>query len=510
MRWMPGRTIGHRAPKWPRFSGYTARTMGLASAPESVPRTAASWFCYGVLALAVIALLVGGTLRGARSPRGPDLTYLRTAGLLWLDGIDPYDSQAFDARYSLERGRSGVPEAFHNPPQFLPFAALLTTLGAHAAAIIVALGNTAGILLIAFLTARWALREPDPAAPPSVPGLGPGSRLVARTLLPALVLCLYAVHHLMAIGQISLITAGVLFLGWSLAWGQAAWQQVIGGALIGIATVKPQYAMLPLLWLLLDRRWWVLLGASSAVLVLVLPALVTLGPASAIGGWLEGLRHYEVLEYNRLGNYQVMGLPSLLAAAGVPVGPALAWTFLGISLAILWWLTLRPSQPGQVLALLIPTQMLFVYSKYLEIWLLAPMLTAIWRVAARRRLSGVALLVALGIVPVLVLPNALLARAGVPLSWNHVRTVVLVAGFALLLWRWFVHARRHTVAPALIEMPEDGSDVRLAERLHANRKCHVARRSSSQSCSGACGTMRTFPTTLMKFVSPFHRGTMWR
>src|SRR5687768_2256214 len=152
---------------------------------------------------------------------GWDLAYFRAAGFAWLEAGNPYDPAAFDPQFRRLLGDADEPggQRLHNPPTFLPLIALLAAAGPHGARFGLALLNTLGALAIAWCVSRW-VREHWAAAGRSP---RPAEELAARTIVPAVTLCLYAVHQLIVAGQISLAVAGLMFLAWPAALRNRAW-----------------------------------------------------------------------------------------------------------------------------------------------------------------------------------------------------------------------------------------------------------------------------------------------
>jgi hypothetical protein len=198
---------------------------------------------------------------------------------------------------------------------------------------------------------------------------GPG----ARWLIPALILGNPFTAHVLWFGQTSLIATASLAGGWVWARRGNAW---LGGALIAIGTIKPQLAILVILWLVFERRWKVLAIAAAVALLMSLPQILVIGPIGALTEWLAAIGRYQQYHFNELGYIHLFGLQNFLAIIGFEVPPLLP---IGVAaMAVLWWLRKRIEDPD-ILPLLIGLTLLFGISHDYDLSALALLLPAFWR-----------------------------------------------------------------------------------------------------------------------------------
>lgn len=112
------------------------------------------------------------------------------------------------------------------------------------------------------------------------------------------------------------LAAALLVGGWvAVRRGREVW----GGLLLGLAVFKPHFALLPLFWLLLERRVRALAAAASTVaastvVAFAAPGLRRFDPLGELGLWLRAVPTYRVDTANRLGSEYVVRIPSGLAA----------------------------------------------------------------------------------------------------------------------------------------------------------------------------------------------------
>lgn len=363
-----------------------------------------------VLAAAVGALLlfgVAGVGRGG-SQWQADLDYFWVAGRLWLAGQNPYVPETFTAE--MERiGRRTDGTALSYPPQFAPLAMLLGSLPLPASRwLMVGLG-LASLGALAWL----AVRLVDTATGSPAAGLP-----AAGWLLPALVLGSPFAAHLLWIGQVTPLAVALLVGGWVAARrGRDAW----AGLLLGLATFKPQLVLLPLVWLLLERRAKALAVAAGVSAACAVPGLGLVDPLGVLGLWLRAVPTYQADAANRLGSEYVVGMPSGLAVLGLPMPPLWTLPLLGVLLTVGLWLRRQWLDEDDVLAWLVVVQCLGVWVHSNDLVLLVPLAAALWRrLAVRRELwpFGAAGLAAL------YFPQRIVRHAGWP-PLHHWRTLVV-------------------------------------------------------------------------------------
>ncbi|HPC81801.1 MAG TPA: glycosyltransferase family 87 protein [Thermoanaerobaculaceae bacterium] len=370
-----------------------------------------------VLAAALGALLIFGVAgigRGS-SPWQTDLDYFWVAGRLWAAGDNPYVPETFTAE--MQRvGRTIDRTALSYPPQFAPLAMLLGSLPLPAARWLAVAIGLASLGTLAWLAVRLVA---------GATGSPVADLAATRWLLPALVLGSPFAAHLLWIGQVTPLAIALLVGGWvEVRRGREVW----GGVLLGLATFKPHLALLPLFWLLLERRAKALAVAAGVSAACAVPGLGLEHPLGVLGLWLRAVPTYQADAANRLGGEFVVGIPSALAAVGVPMPPLWTLPLLGVLLTAGLWLFRRRLDEDDVLAWLVLVQCLGVWVHSNDLVMLVPVAAALWRRLAVRQelwLPGAAGLAAL------YFPQRIVRAAGW-LLLHHWRTlVVALAALAL-------------------------------------------------------------------------------
>jgi hypothetical protein len=225
------------------------------------------------------------------------------------------------------------------------------------------------------------------------------------------------------IGQTTLLAAVCLIGGWVLA--RRGHDRSAAFAL-GFAAFKPQILLLPGLWLLLERRWKVLVTAAVVAAALAAYPLAIGGPVATMRDWLHCVSLYQAQKDDVAGAMQVLGLPSFLAAAGLRVPLSVA---VGAALLFAMFLWARRSDvlDDDVLGLLLVAQLGLLWGHHTEMVLLAPAVAALWLHTADRPLR---LAITAALLMTLLLPWRTVQKLGVPLLSHWCTPTLLV----LLLW----------------------------------------------------------------------------
>lgn len=256
-----------------------------------------------------------------------------------------------------------------------------------------------------------------------------------------IVVSLPAASHTIWVGQTTLIPAVCLFLGWRML-REDRW--IVAGVLLGIGTVKPQFMLMPLLWLVLERRpisVYVAIGVTA--LILAVPALAISGPIQTPIDWLHSMSEYKTHFAAQLGYKHVIGLPSLIVALGGPGVPALP-TAIGIT--ALLFIVRHRIDPNDYLAIMVAALPALVYGHDPDLVLLAPTVAALAVYASRIFSIAVCSLIFMGL---LYVPARLIRVFDINL-FEHWRTLALVA-LLLILTLVSFRSRRNdpTQSPAL-------------------------------------------------------------
>lgn len=225
--------------------------------------------------------------------------------------------------------------------------------------------------------------------------------------------------------------AGFLLLFYSLAlWALASNRPVLGGALLGLLWLKPQYGVIFPVVLLIKGRWRELGGMAATGLILVSLSFAAAGPSALhrylellqrIGGYYSPaesmVKEYAMINWRSLLMHLLPGLPEstgsflMLLLGGITVLIAL----------LVWRGRWEPSSPrfaGQTLALTLATLIAVPHSHF----------------------HGLAMLAA---------PLALvLARVGWGPALSHNWRMMVVGGYFLVLVVWAITDLAWLVAPS--------------------------------------------------------------
>jgi hypothetical protein len=373
------------------------------------------------IVMAVVVLwMLGVHGLGREMPWMGDFDFYWVAGRVWLDGGSTYVPAAYSEYYQRYLGMVSDLGVFCYPPQFSPIAMVMALMPLEVARVVWAGVLLLGIFAVAGL-ASWMVRRPFLPRPAS------GLRL-SGWLLPAVLIGMPSTAHGLYYGQPSALLAALLMGGWLLAYRGHPWA---GGVLLGIATFKPHLLVLPLFWMILDRRWKVLASVGLTVLCLGSYLMILHGPLTTLSDWWDSMQLYDPGSgANTLGSIRIWGLPSALTSLGIAVPDikvCLAIAMLGVG--GLYWLR-RRILPDDVLGLLMVVYLGLLFGRRHEVILLAPLFVGLWlhvghRVAAWPIFMGWILL--------LMIPERLLEKTGVPIMMFWPTAWVLISG-ALLFW----------------------------------------------------------------------------
>jgi hypothetical protein len=373
------------------------------------------WIPPLVLATALAALTAFGILGvGRRGLWAMDLDVFQAAGRSWLAGESPYDRSSLDRHFPRE---DAYLPAFASPPVAAPFYMGLALFSQDTAMRLVHVLDLIAVGLLGWLTAMMA-REPV------TPGLLPASRDVIW-YFPALFAFSTFTMQTLWLGQVSLIGAAALQGTWYLDRER---RPIGAGICLALASIKPQLMLLPLIWFLLQRRWRLVVVSGIAAMALMAYPLALNGPVAEMKAWLGALQDYKTHTPNLPGSCFVVGIPSLVAAAG---GPALDLTVAGAVLTVILWVFRHRICEDDVPALLPLISLAVVYGHDLDAVYLAPLAVSLTLHLRGRPLAGA---VAAVLLVLFFVPSRWICQFGVPLldQWRSVICLVLL-GWVLWL-----------------------------------------------------------------------------
>lgn len=90
------------------------------------------------------------------------------------------------------------------------------------------------------------------------------------------------------------------------------------GIFLALGAMKPQYILLPALWILLSRDFKTILGAVVTGVLFMVPLFFHQGPLDIVRDWFHAMSGYGGYVFNTPGHQDVIGLQSFLASFGIP------------------------------------------------------------------------------------------------------------------------------------------------------------------------------------------------
>jgi hypothetical protein len=323
----------------------------------------------GVALLILVAGLVlqigTGALGVGRHPgdvHGFDFAYLYAAGSSWLNHANPYVIETLKA-YNTTPVQ--LPSGFVYPPQSSVFSMALALLSFDVAARLVGVLNIAALIFLAWYVQVMAAAPFSVQSRPEYPG---------NWLLAALVMFSPFAASVIWMGQTSIFLTVALICGWGCA---ERGQHFASGLLFAVAMIKPQFSLLPFLWLCMNGSLGFYAGFALAFTLLGVGAWLTDNPLVTVHTWLESIHHYRSIEFNVPGNEHVTAMQSVLVAAGLTSTPDLM--FVAIVLAGVFWIFRRRFCRDAWLTLLLLIGFVFIPAHDYDFVALVPVFAMLWR-----------------------------------------------------------------------------------------------------------------------------------
>jgi len=293
------------------------------AAPLLSPRvqTALAW---ALISFGIWLFISSGMLSlGRYSPPGTDFKVFHAAGLMWWRGGNPFLDHRLVYAY---------------PPQAAPlFMAFALLPYATARWLNIAL-NSAALAALFAVYVRWFTEDRSLARMPLL-------RVCAATAILISPMTDLSID----LGQIAILVTGLIGVGWYLLYEKK--RDVLAGIFLGIASIKPQLALLFLVWLVIDRKWRALAAAASTALVLLLPSFLILGgPLQTLTAWRAGMQIYLAAPANQPGSPFMLSLISILWRLNWPLWISTVLFALGFAIVFL----ARARLPPKTLLILLP------------------------------------------------------------------------------------------------------------------------------------------------------------
>ena len=377
-------------------------------------------FCYGLVALSTLSLILFGILGIGRgdSELNFDGAVLYAAGRAWLMGLNPYNHDFLvQSVAEIKEIYSLGTAAFFYPPQSAALC-MLVGLFDYSVAKFIWLGfNLLSIAAIIFMTVRTLNQHQNNS-----------ENQLGSWILAAIIIGNPFTTHVVWMGQTSLMAFAATMAAWFFSQRQ---KFVLAGICLGIASFKPQLCLLLGLWFLLERNWKILAVAfATATIMSAYPLVLYGGPVEMLTAWYQGIQDsYSTLSFNQPGSKDIMGLESLFASFGLKI-PAIK--IMAVILAVLLWVFRNRINREDVFAVLMGISFTFLgYSHAYDYVGLFPILTSLWLYCSNNRN---ALLTSIALVFLLFFPRRVFIAGGLPflIHWRTIVVLILVVGVVAL------------------------------------------------------------------------------
>ena len=361
-----------------------------------------------ILAVAIAGLVLLGITGVTRTSRPfTDFDFFYTAGSMWLDGQNPYDYAAFRERYllveQLESGRAppsgdGRIGSFAYSPTVAPFFMGLALLGFSTAKTVVLVLNLCAVAALAGFAVAWIWRGQGPRG-------GENSILVAALLAGIVVVNPFTTRGIW-LGQVTLPFAVILIGSWYFSRRR---KDLLAGLLLGLVTMKPQTLVLPTLWFLLEGRFRLLIVAAGLALIFAAYPVTLYGPIGVVKEWFSAMDYYRSTPANAPGVTNVIGLPSVMAALGLPILSINVALGIAGAVTLALWRMRHQLCRDDIFGLLMALSFGLVFAHQPELVLLTPAVAALWLHLGQSRVAWIGLL--LGVLAIFV-PERVIADLG--------------------------------------------------------------------------------------------------
>jgi len=373
-------------------------------------------FCYGLVALSTLSLILFGILGIGRgdSQLNFDGAVLYAAGRAWLMGLNPYNHDFLTQSVAGIKDIGSLETAgFFYPPQSAALC-MFAGLFDYSVAKFIWLGlNLLSIAAIIFMTVRTVNQHQNNS-----------ENQLGGWIMAAMIIGNPFTTHVVWMGQTSLMAFAATMAAWFFSQRQ---KFVLAGICLGIASFKPQICLLLGIWFLLERNWKILAVAFATVTIMsAYPLVLYGGPVGMLAAWHQGIQDsYSSLPFNQPGFQDKVGMESLFASLGLKV-PAIK--IVAIILTVLLWVFRKRINREDVLAILMGISFTFLgYTHIYDYVGLFPILTSLWLYCSNNRN---ALLSSIALVFLLFFPRRIFLAAGLPflIHWRTIVVLMLVVG----------------------------------------------------------------------------------
>ncbi len=386
-----------------------------------------------ILTLSILAMVAFGLIGVGRVGEGfADVRYFYFAAKTWFVGLNAYDPEVL--RTIAKANDVGDINSYAYPPQSFVLGLLLIPFNyVNAEKVICALN-----VFSAFVLAFWGVkilqkRETAGRVKPSK---------IATWLIPAIAIGNPFTASVLWTAQTSLIVSAALISGWQLV-ERGMW--IIGGILLGFATLKPQLAFFPILWLIWQRRWRVLLVTGASIIVFAAVPIHVTGLVGTFWDWLMAIETYQGEEANLVGNQYIIGIKSILIASGLSIPSAVIGSFIAVATIIcLWGLHRYIKNNDDLLSILLSMGTLAIYARDYDLVILMPLLSSLWW-HLRDRPSGQKIALIMGMA--LFIPQRIVGILEIPL-FLHWRTLIVLG---LTIWLFVLGRQKNYYKSLSIE-----------------------------------------------------------
>ncbi len=381
--------------------------MSNLSAPRFFNAKTETVCAWGLIVASLVFLVVFGILGLFRSGSfGFDFAVFHKAGVEFLQGQNPW---------LLSINTNGP---FSYPPHIGAVIAVYGLLPFKIALGLHTLLNLCSIAIVAFLANHWFI------------GVKQGQAItVLQGLCLALVLGNPYIAHSVYEGQLSLPAVALLFLSWHFLQRE---RWLLAGIILGVATIKPQVAILYILWLLFSWQLRVLIVGGVVAVLLLIPSVVNYGVTDTFTAWFASMAYYAKQWANQPGSPHVVGMEGVFVSVGV-LGSGV---FLNVlSVLSVWWVYIKRQDlsPVFIVNLFLLIALTLIYGHDTDFVVLSLFFSYLVCLASNTQRIG-ALVIAGGLLALMFFPQRFIRMFDIAVLY-HTRSITLLF-CVYFMYRW--------------------------------------------------------------------------